>query len=220
MSEEDRATRIVRLFPLVRRLAYQVRVMVPGAEFDDLVGDGTIGLIRAVDTYEHARGASLERYVRQVVIGAMLNGLRKRDPVSERARRTLRRADGEVNIFAHEHGRMPTSAELEVRCQGVLRARQAVHAHTPLSLDAPLPTGTRILEVGNDPAQLIMGAAERAELDGAVEELPARERRLIKLHYTNEIPLRRIGTCMSVSPQRASQLHLAALARLRKKLLP
>jgi DNA-directed RNA polymerase specialized sigma subunit len=42
--------------------------------------------LRAVDAYDPALGTSIEHYVRRVVLGAMLNGIRRLDPVSERAR--------------------------------------------------------------------------------------------------------------------------------------
>ena len=61
--------------------------MARGADRDDLLGDGALGLIRAVDTYDPLRGATLEAYARKLIAGAMLNGLRKLDPVSERVRR-------------------------------------------------------------------------------------------------------------------------------------
>lgn len=217
--DDERAARIAELVPLVRRLAYFVRGRVPGADVDELVGDGMLGLIRAIDTHVHERGASLERYARQVITGAMLNGLRKRDPVSERARRILREADRQAGFFAQQHGRMPGTADLEARCRGTVRAQLAVHHYTPLSLDAPLPPEHRVAaQRDNDPAELVTADAERRRIAAAVAALPQRERRVIELHYRDAVPLRRIGACLAVSPQRASQLHCAALKRLKKAL--
>ena len=84
MMSDDRERRIRELFPLVKRIARRVRRLIAGAELDDLVGEGSIGLIRAVDTFDPTRGVSIERYAARVIAGAMLNGLRKLDPVSER----------------------------------------------------------------------------------------------------------------------------------------
>ena len=215
---EDRAQRIVRLFPLVRRCAQHVKTLVPRAELDELIGDGTIGLIRAVDTYDALRGASLERYTRQVVVGAMLNGLRKRDPVSERARRTLRQADLVVARLAQELGAMPSVEAIEHECQGVQRALLAVHAYTPLSLDAPLSNEIQPPLGDPDPAEIVSLEAEHRHLHAALAALPRRERAVIYAHYHHEVPLRQIGLKLCISPQRASQLHRSALARLKKSL--
>ena len=213
---ENRAETIVRLFPLVRGLARRVLTMVAGAEIDDLIGDGCIGLIRAVDTYDAARGATLERYVRHIVTGAMLNGLRKRDPVSERARRTIREVERERYELAQARGEMPSVAEMERKRRAFARANTAVLRYTPLSLDSPLPPGMRYLDVGCNPSDIVVEQSERTKVAQAVAALPPRERRVIDLHYGQQQPLRCIAAMLAVSPQRASQLHLAALARLRK----
>jgi RNA polymerase sigma factor (sigma-70 family) len=46
--------------------------------------------------------------------------------------------------------------------------------------------------------------------------LPARQQRILALHYTREISLHAIGARLAVSPQRVSQLHRSAIAHLRK----
>lgn len=213
---EDRAETIVRLFPLVRILARRVIAMIPGADMDDLIGDGAVGLIRAVDTYNMDRGSSLDRYVRHIVTGAMLNGLRKRDPVSERARRTIREVERERYETAHTSGTLPSIAEMERKRGSYARANHAVLRYTPLSLDAPLPPGMKMLDVGANPADIVIAQSERNVVQRAIAALPPRERRVIELHYRHEQPLRCIAESLSVSSQRASQLHLAALGRLRK----
>ena len=43
----DREERIRRMFPLVKRIARRVKRMVPGFDVEDLIGDGSVGLIRA-----------------------------------------------------------------------------------------------------------------------------------------------------------------------------
>src|SRR5580704_9537979 len=134
ISEREDAIR--QMFPMVRSTARRVGRLVPAADIDDLVGDGCIGLIRAVDTFDPFRGAALETYARRLIIGAMLNGLRKLDPVSERARRKLREADRLRFEMAQERGTMPTMREMEGRTSGLRRARAAAYCLQPLSLDA------------------------------------------------------------------------------------
>jgi RNA polymerase sigma factor (sigma-70 family) len=82
----DREGSVRMLFPLLRRLATRVMFTVNSAvDVDDLIGDGALGLLRAIDTYDPSYGTTLEQYARKLAIGAMLNGLRRIDPVSERA---------------------------------------------------------------------------------------------------------------------------------------
>jgi len=219
MTSGDRETRIRELLPLVKRIARRVHRLVPSVELDDLVGDGSIGLIRAVDQFDEMRGPSLEQYARQLIAGAMLNGIRRMDPVSERARRALRDGETERYRIAVERGEVPSVDDMDRLRPGYARATVVAHRTQPLSLDAPLPEGESIpSDWGGDPASIVEHREERNRIHQSIAALPARQRDIIAKHYFEERSLREIGRVLIVSPQRASQLHLAAVARLRKRL--
>ena len=221
MSDDEREATIRRLLPIVKQIARRVQRMVPGADLDDLVGDGSVGLIRAVDAFDPAHGVPLERYARRIVAGAMLNGIRRLDPVSERVRRTVRRAEHARYALAQELGRLPSGCEMERRIPGLGRARAQAHRGTPLSLDAPFPPGERLdADRGGDPQELVAAAAERERVNDAVDGLSARQRAIVLAHYYHERSLRSLGTPLGISAQRVSQLHLSAIRRLRVVLGP
>ncbi len=95
------------------------------------------------------------------------------------------------------------------------------YRQSALSLDAPLPGEPNVLaDFGADPQAELELHAGAAELRAALARLPPRQRRILELHYYGELSLHAIGKRMSVSPQRVSQLHLEALARLRKCMPP
>lgn len=214
---DEREAAIRRLLPMVRQLARRVLRVVGSAEIDDLVGDGSIGLIRAVDTFDDARGATLEVYARRLVVGAMLNGLRKVDPVSERVRRTMRIAEAKRLALAQERGTMPSFCELERDDPRLRRARIAAYRQTAISLDAALLTASHALaESGADPGVQVESRARSREIAEAIALLPERQRRIVMSHYSHEMTLLTISARMAVSPQRVSQLHLGALERLRR----
>lgn len=215
----DRERQIRELLPLVKKIARRVARIVGGAEVDDLVGDGSVGLIRAVDTFDPARGIAIEQYARRIIAGAMLNGIRRLDPVSERVRRTLRNAERERYAIANERGELPSLREMEARIPRLRRARTEAHRGTPLSLDAPFPTGERLeLAAAEDPQSVVASGAERESITSAIRVLPPRQRTLIVEHYYGGRSLRTLSRDMNVSPQRVSQLHLLAIARLRREL--
>ena len=216
----DRESTIRELFPLVRSLARRLYRVVGIADLDDLVGDGSIGLIRAVDRFDDTRGSQLETYARRMIVGAMLNGLRRRDPVSERTRRTLRKADARRYELAQTLGTMPSNAELEREDPSLRRARASAHRYAALSLDAPMPDGhDPLVDWSTEPAALMDARAKSRALREALALLPERQRRILAMHYGDETQsLHAIGRHLAVSPQRVSQLHLIALARLRKSL--
>ena len=124
-NASEREAAIRELFPLVRRLARRVKRVVPAVEIDDLVGDGCLGAVRAVDSFDAARGTRLETYARRLILGSMLNGLRRIDPLSERTRRRLREADRKRFELAQELGRLPSRQEME-RDDARLRDAHAV----------------------------------------------------------------------------------------------
>jgi len=220
IGEDEREARIRALLPLVKRIARRVRRLVPSVDFDDLIGDGSVGLIRAVDQFDPLRGPTFEAYARRLIAGAMLNGIRRMDPVSERTRRAVRDGENERYSLAAARGVIPAFAEMEARRPGYVRAMVAAHRIQPLSLDAPLPEGESLRsDWSGDPASIVQRRSERAHLARMLAALPSRQRRIMLQHYHGGTSLRTIGRTMGISAQRASQLHLAALARLRKGLI-
>jgi RNA polymerase sigma factor FliA len=216
VNESEREAQIRALLPLVKRIARRVGRLVP-CDYDDLVGDGSIGLIRAVDHFDPSRGVTLQHYARQLIAGAMLNGIRRMDPVPERTRRAMRDGENERYHLAAARGSVPTLAEMEGRRPGFNRAMLATTTGVPLSLDRALPEGTHVpFDGASDPAMLVAAQSERDRIGEIVDALPERQRRLIRDHYFAERSLREIGRRMNVSAQRASQIHLAAMAKLRR----
>jgi RNA polymerase sigma factor FliA len=221
MSADQREARIRELLPLVKQIARRIGRMLPGSDPDDLVGDGSVGLIRAVDAYDPSYGIPLEQYARRVVAGAMLNGIRRLDPVSERVRRTVRLGEQERYAVAQQLGAMPLQVEMEQRIPALRRARTEAYRGTPLSLDAPFPAGERLEpNPDGDPQSVFAARAERERIRTAIESLPARQRRIVIAHYFRERSLRSLGEPLGVSSQRVSQLHLLAVKRLRRALEP
>jgi len=212
MNADERERNVRKLFPVVFKIAHRVARICRVPDEDDLVGDGALGLVRALDSYDATRGVSLDRYARHVILGAMLNGLRRKDPISERARRRVREAE---RVQAARETPL-SERELEEALPGIARARAQVERGLPLSLDAPLPAGARIgIDWSNDPAQLYESIARERAVYRALERLSPRQREIVVQHYFAETPLRAISESMSVTPQRVSQLHCAALHRMR-----
>lgn len=215
-AEEARERTIRALLPYVKRIARRIKRLVPGFDLDDLLGDGSVGLIRAVDSFDASRGPTLQQYARRLVVGAMLNGIRRMDPVSERARRIVRDAENDRYTLAMVRGEVPAVAEIDRRCPGYVRAMTAAHCGQPLSLDAPLPQGETLAgDWRDDPARILAERSRSDALAALIDRLPKRQRDVVLAHYYRGRSLRAIGKQMAISPQRASQLHLAAIAKLR-----
>lgn len=218
MIDGEREERVRTLLPLTRKLARRLKRLVPNLDVDDLIGDGCVGLLRAVDSFDPQRGPRLDEYARRLIVGAMLNGIRRMDPVSERARRIVRDGENQRYTLAAERGDVPSVEEMEARCPGYRRAVAAAYRGQPLSLDAPLPIGESLSgNWSDDPARLVEESSERAHLAALIAGLPPRQRQVVLLHYFNGKSLRTVGKQMAISPQRASQLHISAITGLRRQ---
>lgn len=213
----DREAQIRELLPLVRRIAKRIHRMVPTMDLDDLIGEGCVGLIRAVDAFDASRGLRIEKYAARIIAGSVLNGMRRIDPVSERVRREVRMAERERYALAVLEGAMPSQARLEAGRPGLQRAKMHAYRYAPLSLDSALPLGERLrADWSGDPARIAGERDERATIRAALVALPVRQQRVLELHYFAGQTLHQIGMRMCISPQRASQLHVAGLRNLRK----
>jgi RNA polymerase sigma factor (sigma-70 family) len=212
-----REATIRRFLPLVRKMAKRIHRLVPSMDFDDLVGDGCVGLIRAVDGFDPRLGPSLRHYVGRLALGKMLNGVRRMDPVSERARRELRDAERERFEIASRIGRLPTRVEMEGRRPELAAARAQAYAIPALSLDRRLPDDLEVpLDVEADPAFVNARRSDHLALLALVRALPVRQRRIVALHYYAERSMRDIGVRWNISGQRVSQLHTKAIRTLQK----
>jgi RNA polymerase sigma factor (sigma-70 family) len=70
------------------------------------------------------------------------------------------------------------------------------------------------------PERLLERKQERTALAGAIECLPERQRQVLDLYYRQELSMKQISVLLGVHESRVSQIHLAAITRLRKSLNP
>jgi RNA polymerase sigma factor (sigma-70 family) len=206
-----------------------------GLPFDDLVQEGSLGLLDAIDHYDRRRGCSFESYARFRVRRAIRNALtdqarliRLPKQMVER-RRALARA--EARLAAEASGDRPTPAELAADTGlSVAAVVDAVSAgHEPISLDQPIrPDGFSLESViadpdGGDPELAAIEHEQADMLRAALGRLPDRQRRIVTLRWgIDGRPLTNteIATELDVSPRRAQEIGTDALYELRAALEP
>lgn len=229
-SQRDRSLACEAALTLVRRIASGVLRRLP-AYFvsDDLVGDGCVGLLRALDTFDPSFNVSFEAWSSRIIRGAMFNGLRRMDVVPERTRRDARSLDAARWRLAQTLGEAPDDRAAAIGAgldDAKLRAVQlALSRATPVSLDSPLPGtpsgatfGDRVIGDQPDPAEMAQLREVQRVVDAAVAALPARERLIIAACYAGFATFREIGGQLGISKQRVSQIHSRTLTTLRSTL--
>jgi RNA polymerase nonessential primary-like sigma factor len=207
------------------------RYMNRGLPFSDIVEEGNIGLIKAVEKFNYARGFRFSTYaswwIRQFIERAIINqGKLIRLPVHvvERLNRYL----SEVEQLVHEFGREPRPDEvaqkMKVPESDVVDLKQLIR--TTYSLDSPISdrTDTFLRDVikdpnGDSPATTAEGVRRREDIMKWVGELQEKERTVILLRFGLDggeaQTLEEIGRSLSLTRERVRQIEHAALGKLR-----
>ena len=206
-----------------------------GVSMSDLVSEGNIGLMKAVDRYDPEKGGKFSSYgawwIKQSVKRALANQSKTiRLPVHmvDKIARIRRIASSLTEAL----GREPTDEELAeetgIPRHKVARLKQA--ALCPTSLDAPITDGEpmdfgQIIpdESASDPLDLLTNKDLHDQLDELLSTLDERERRIIDsrfgLNGIKPVMLEDAGREFGVSRERIRQIQNSALAKMRKVLV-
>jgi len=214
---------------LVKYVAGRIYVNLPSnVDLNDLINDGVFGLMDAIEKYDGSRAVKFETYAITRINGAILDALRSLDWVPRTVRQRSRALDHTYERLECELGRDPTDGELAARMQLSVREldrmRQRARGTNVVSLEEPISkNGESEIYLGDTLEDLesdVTGEIERSELHeelvGAVASLPSQERTVIQHYYFYGETLKQIKALLGVSESRVSQIHAAAVGRLRK----
>lgn len=197
-----------------RRIAAAVRRERSGADLDldDLRQHAAEGLLQAIDRFDPDRGIVFEAYAARRIKGSVIDGISE---TSERRRQVS---------FRHRI-RAERARSLSPDDPDAMTTAQALQALADLAVDLALGFMLDDVVIGEEPRSREPNAYETLEwadtvrrIVDAVETLPATERRIVRLHYLDGLEFARIAEAVGLSRGRVSQLHAAALQRLRKRL--
>ena len=203
-----------------------------GMQFLDLIQEGNLGLMRAVDKFEYQRGYKFSTYatwwIRQAITRGIFDQSRTiRIPVHvfETARKLFRIS----HEMARQLGRDPSPEELAERSNVPLakvRHVLKVASKEPVSLETPssVREGTNLGDMVEDhtiksPSESLIDATLVQKTRAVLKTLSARERKILRLRYgieqESDRTLEEIGQSFGLSRERIRQLEVQALRKLR-----
>jgi RNA polymerase sigma factor (sigma-70 family) len=214
---------------LVVHIASSRKLTHPAITLDDLIQEGTFGLIRAVELFDPSRGYQFSTYafnwIRQAISRYIANADTIRIPVN--LQEDMRKIDAEV-MRMHQAGEKITDAKLNDRLElsgsTLSRARRAAHCRSLISLDKPAQLDSNRSALGD----LIGGedarrGQEHLEDDLALEQilvfietLPERDQMIVRRSFLEGASLKAISQEMGISHQAVSLRLKSAVAQLKR----
>jgi RNA polymerase sigma factor for flagellar operon FliA len=225
---QDREALIVEHLPQVRLIARRIHERLPGhVSLDDLISNGTVGLISAIDNFDPKQNVKLKTYAEYRIRGAILDGLRGMDWAPRGRRKLSRQIESAIAASEQRLGRVPTEEEI------ALELAISVDEYRDWLID------TENLQVGElefassseregynllkyvadsdsrQPLKLLERSALESLLATQISRMPKIERTVLSLYFYEEMSLKEIAQIMDLHVSRISQLKTQAILRLR-----
>ena len=210
---------VMQYAPLVKYVAGRMRTRLPeSVDQDDLVSDGVLGLMDAIERFDPGRGLAFQTFAVPRIRGSIIDGMRAMDFVPRSVRDKLRAIAAAQVALEERLGRIPEDAEVAQETRLTLNAvrdltKQASSNHANLD-DLDLAD-----ELSTTAEAATEAGAANASLMRVVDELAERDQVVIALYYFEGLTLAEIGRVLGVSESRVSQVHSRATSVMKSKLL-
>lgn len=198
-------------------------------QLDDMVNQGMIVLIDAVEKFNPEMGNKFETFATLKIRGAVIDFMRKQDwvPRSQRSlSKVLEETYGELYASLE---REPSEAEIaakmgisEANLQKILQQR-----HNSIVLSYEEAINEKMMEVSpliteeksdDSPESRMLFNELKEKLGEAIDQLKEKERLVVSLYYYENLKLKEIAEVLGVTESRVSQIHSQAMIKMRNRL--
>jgi RNA polymerase sigma factor FliA len=203
-------------FPLARRISarfYKSDAKAP-IEFDELLQWASAGLLEAIDAFRPELGVPFRYFGSRRISGSILNGIAKHSEVNQQIshqRRIARERLASLKSGLGETGDLNQSL--------AILAEIAASLAIGMMLDDSRMFAVSDRDPGKDPYQSLAWKRMLKLLGDELANLAQRDQDVIRMHYLEGLGFEEIGKVFDLTKGRISQIHKAAIALLRKRLL-
>ena len=194
---------------------------------DDIVNEGILTLLNAIDKYDPGKGVKFETYVSKRIRGMVIDLARKQDWIPRTVRQRGREIDKAISELTALLGRHPTEGEVAEKL-GITKERYqkdiaGIALSSILSLDMLMDAREaddfRVEVPSRDAETQPEKALETQELQQILAEgiqmLSRNEQIVLSLYYEKNLHMKEIAQVMDLSSPRISQIHARAIQKLR-----
>lgn len=220
---------VLRYKGVIEKVALQVKgIYSHFAQVDDVVSEGVLTLLSAIDKYDPEKGARFDTYVSRRIRGMVIDMARKQDWLPRSLRKRTKEIDEAVTELYHQLNRYPNEGEIAAKL-GITPERYqkeagAIALGSVLSLDAMADSARDDISAPDIPSRDLSGQPDAAlqeqefkeVLAAGIRTLKKNEQTVLSLYYEKDLHMKEIAQVMEVSAPRVSQIHACAIEKLQK----
>lgn len=231
-NDEQREEMIIEYIPYVKYIASRLVIgKPPGIEYEDLVSFGILGLIDAIEKFDPSKGLKFETYATLRIKGSIIDELRKISWIPKSAFSKFSLLNTAREKLEKELKREPTDEEIadmmKITVEDVKNIEGYINYISLISLDEvffrtddeDIQLKSVIVDEKSPQPDVMVEEREQSEmLKKAIDMLTKKDKLILNLYYYEKFTLKEIGSVLSISESRVSQLHSRAILRLRENM--
>lgn len=219
----------LRYIPLVRQIAKRMWNVYAGfSQLDDIIQEGVFVIMSALDRYDVEKNVKFQSFVAKRLRGMVIDLAREQDWLTRGSRKMAKDMEKASDRLYEKLERMPTNEEiardLNITTKRYYEEIQRIDLFNVISLDVVMDESVEHTWRGAVPRSSEEGEPEKQYLDAEIKEylkdgignLGDNEKLVISLYYEQELSIKEIAKILNVSKPRVSQIHTAAIKKLRK----
>ena len=198
-------------------------------QLDDMVNQGIIALIDAVEKFDPDMGNKFETFASLKIKGAIIDFMRKQDWVPRNQRNLSKELDEVYNQFYAENGYEPSKQDMADRMKVSLshldKILQQRHNAIILSyeeaINEKMMTAMPLIINESDkdsPEAGLLYEELKDKLMEAIDQLNEKEHLVISLYYYESLKLKEIAEVLEITESRVSQIHSAAIIKMKNRM--